>query len=644
MSMEILEENGPLYYKPNRSSVSREVELTEKLNITIQRPEGIIHSFSNITLNSTVENAFTEIKADVNWTTNRSTERIGQREDSYWNTSGFEPGPINITAEAEKGNYTGDNETNRLDIYGYSNISFELDSAYSKGDIVDLNARVENTNTTSGIENYPVEIYKKKAGNQTELFKSGNTTTNGWFNSTWNTTGIDTSEYNLTASITDSSTLYYNATTKNKTENVLIRGFLDAEILNVTEDRIYRDEFSGQPKSTNITVNVTSENESVENATVEFSTGDGIIGVCETGYKQGNEGLCTFRWNPNSSATVGDKTVTVNANAGQFIPADPVSTNVVLRAGVRPNWDKRSESLTYNFTNSSGIPVNPEIIETFTNEGVPNYEYNVTWGEKESDKQINTSIDSWNNTTTRGEGIRLSDNTTAYVTNYTGADRVLLDIDSISGGYNISVVTESEVYNRNLNKSTEVSVRTDDETVKRIEIETNGILEIKDAEFRGLDIIDKRYLMNREVLGIQDKYQTDFESEDIIVANDQSTLDASNRLGIGVGTKGSNGENVRGFVRDDGVFGGRGLNINVIELEPNQSVTALKYYDNPVISNEQSFENAERISLWLNSNVSVKFQAEDENGCSYRENLSATENFELSKSLYLNTSKNVDPR
>jgi hypothetical protein len=111
------------------------------------------------------------------------------------------------------------NRTNVMSfrIWGWSNASWvsPLGGNYSGSKNIKLVCRVRNTNTSSGINNYPVNFYRNST-----LIGSNKTNSSGYAVYNWNT-GIISGNYALKCNITDNSTLYYNKTAQNSGSTIV---------------------------------------------------------------------------------------------------------------------------------------------------------------------------------------------------------------------------------------------------------------------------------------------------------------------------------------------------------------------------------------------------------------------------------------
>ncbi|MFB6180662.1 MAG: hypothetical protein ABEJ93_02180, partial [Candidatus Nanohalobium sp.] len=244
------------YLPVENSSNAREIDVTEQLEINITRPEGIINSFTTVSLNSTVENRFGSFEnANVSWRSN-ITGSIGLGANTSWKTDGTARGPHNLTAEAFYGNYTNGTDSKVVEVFGWSSIKFNASGSHLKGSNVNVPVRVENAETGNGIGNYNVTVYRKnESASSFKKLDRSSTNINGWANFTWDTSNVALGNHTLKASINDSENLFFNATEFNETSKVFIGGSLQPGIEQVDNRTVYRDRFS-TPRATNITVNV----------------------------------------------------------------------------------------------------------------------------------------------------------------------------------------------------------------------------------------------------------------------------------------------------------------------------------------------------------------------------------------------------
>ena len=136
-----------------------------------------------------------------------STSYSNQR--GIWNATFY--------ANDSAGNENSSATTLNWTVWGWSEVTWISpdNGAHQQNTDLNLICRVTDSNTSSGVENYPVNFYRDGNFLSTQL-----TNSTGYANYTWNT-GSFTGQINLSCNITDNSTLYYN-TSQNYEDNTVI--------------------------------------------------------------------------------------------------------------------------------------------------------------------------------------------------------------------------------------------------------------------------------------------------------------------------------------------------------------------------------------------------------------------------------------
>ena len=140
---------------------------------------------------------------------NVSVTRFNLTSDDY----SYEVGRWNATfyANDTAGNENVSSVTLNWTVWGWSNISWTspTDGSYSSGAQIVLVCNVSDSNTTSPIENYPVNFYNV-SNSGSSLIGIGYSNSSGYANVTWDTSSLPGGTYYPTCNISDNSTLYYN--------------------------------------------------------------------------------------------------------------------------------------------------------------------------------------------------------------------------------------------------------------------------------------------------------------------------------------------------------------------------------------------------------------------------------------------------
>jgi len=222
-----ISDNSTLYY--NASEVNEDsttIHIDTKApnveNETLHTPS-LIHYNETINLTVDAYDANGIDKVWVNLGRPKSNDYVtvylsNLTQNTYNLTSdeySYEVGTWNATfyANDTAGNQNQSATTLTWTVYGWANVSWisPQDGNYSQGSSVDLTCKVQDVNTSSGIENYPVHFYIENSTSSIDL-GSALTNSSGYAVKTWDTSSYSTGIYYPKCNITDNSTIYYNST------------------------------------------------------------------------------------------------------------------------------------------------------------------------------------------------------------------------------------------------------------------------------------------------------------------------------------------------------------------------------------------------------------------------------------------------
>jgi hypothetical protein len=267
-----------------------------QLNVSLDYPTSgtVIQRSTYTNLNASVKNNCGETISDSNVTWYNGT--WGQLASGYnttWLVSeAQETGLRYIRVNSTRQYYDQNTNQTQVEIHGWSDVGYiePLNgSHHSAGDIVTVGCRIIDSNTTSPISNYTVDIYKDSTLLDTKL-----TDENGYVSTPWSTISELASWFNLSCNISTNSTLYY--TTSYPMNYTLVKIDRQLEITEIynSHPSIYRNN-SFIYNSTNITVHVNDANiGDADNATVWFYNSTTFLGSCNTN----STGYCSFEYNP----------------------------------------------------------------------------------------------------------------------------------------------------------------------------------------------------------------------------------------------------------------------------------------------------------------------------------------------------------
>jgi 5-hydroxyisourate hydrolase-like protein (transthyretin family) len=632
LTVDIKRNTTRTWYLPVENSDDQvEIDLTESLETEIIRPSGNVQSYRQVDLDAFVENAFGEFeKANVTWNTNKTGINASGQE-TLWNTSGLERGPLNLSSEAFYGNYSNSTDTKVLAVFGRSEVKFKDESQYRRGEIVNFSTEVLNSETGRGIQNYPVTIYRKHESNNTStVWKTGTTGPGGLYNFTWDSSGTELGAYNVTTNIGDNSTLYYNATELNETQNLFIGGELNLDIERVYNSTVYRDSYS-RPRETVITANASNRGSEVPDANVTFLSDGEEIGGCITG----TEGLCNFTWNPDNSTEIGDISVNAFGEAENYFRSETSSTEVTIRTAAKASWNSSTEKVRYNFSTDEGIKIRPKVLEEFTDQGINDYPVNVSWGQRKEDRVFRMNASSWTNTgkgkLTTGEGLKLNNTTATIPADIKEREEIKANISNSTENISISIRDDNswkkiEEFGEGLH-----TAEFNETPVTEARVSTNGTAVLENLEIRDTDLENSHILMERKVVGSNTAIESDdmdFDPGQFSNSYRECKTDNTCYDDTYVGETPGYSDNVEGLV-DKTVFGTEGLLLNVSNLEINESVSVLREYDD-LSGGEDSFEDAEFIEFWTNSTVPVNFSmSNSDKTCSASREFNGSDSWKL---------------
>ena len=151
-------------------------------------------------------------------------------------------------------------------------------SEYTVGDAITLTCLVQDANSSSPIQNYPVHFYNRTGSTVTYDFGVNYTNSSGYAVMDWNTTGVAAGGYYPMCNITDNATLYCNVTADNEDNTSIELVITDLRVVNVTFE--YSGDEASVPETGtgyhvkeggNITVNATIANYGKGNVTSDFN-------------------------------------------------------------------------------------------------------------------------------------------------------------------------------------------------------------------------------------------------------------------------------------------------------------------------------------------------------------------------------------
>lgn len=217
--------------------------------------------------------------------------------------------------------------------YGWANVTNAtvISSNYNRGNTVPIVCLVEDANSSSAINNYPVRFWKD------DILQSANyTNTSGYAIWNWNTTLDSVGNHTIKCDITDNSTLFYNVTSNNSwNTSTNIIGTLKSVNLIRSYTTIYRND-SLSPHITSFAVSIQDElNNNIENVNVSFwntTNVPSLLTSCLTNYA----GICLGEWNANDTITPDNYTIVYNSTK-QFYSTLTNTTWVIVEGVLNTN-------------------------------------------------------------------------------------------------------------------------------------------------------------------------------------------------------------------------------------------------------------------------------------------------------------------
>nr|AAZ32098.1 hypothetical protein [uncultured euryarchaeote Alv-FOS5] len=355
-------------YQINATSIYRGqcVKISGQWNETINYSQVLYNGTSSSIVNVSISGPYTNNWTNYTLCTNNSW-LLGHHVAKLW---------VNDTA----GNINDTLPYKNFTVWGLSNVSVVSpanNSGYKSGETIAIVCRVTDANTSSGIENYPVEIYD----NSTDL-GTFYTNSTGYVNTSELSTNLAEGTHVIKCSISDNSTLYYNTSQSSATSYILVDKTPPSIYYNANTDT------NGTYGRNWIIVNVTATDAHLDQVLLywngspqQFQNHSGnyywsnITGLSDgtyTFYAWANDTVGNTNQTGTRQVTVDTKAPSVTLNS----PANDTYTNqttITFNCTADDNikvanvtlYGNFSGSWTYNQTNSSG--------DTNTS-----YEFNVT--------------------------------------------------------------------------------------------------------------------------------------------------------------------------------------------------------------------------------------------------------------------------
>jgi hypothetical protein len=312
-----------------------------QLNVSVINPTNgsIVNRDKNISFNASIKDECGQniSSATVNWY-NSSSHLLGTGYNATWYVPiDYKLGPETIITNATKTYYDYNSNNTTVYVYGWSDVSYISplnETRYASGDDVDIACRVTDSNTTQPIANYTIFIY-----NNSESLENKTTDAYGFINTTWITAGVSAGWYNITCSIENNSTLYYNTSfSQNETWIMIERPLVINQVRmdgSVCQEGyvcnwIYRND-TFNPHEINISVHVNDANiGSAEGANVTFYNSTSFLGNCTTN----SSGWCyLLNYNPSDNINPTVTTIYINATRSQNEDSD-TNTSLLRVKGI----------------------------------------------------------------------------------------------------------------------------------------------------------------------------------------------------------------------------------------------------------------------------------------------------------------------
>jgi hypothetical protein len=606
----LAEDRSGTWYLPNSSaSESFNVFLEEKINLEIIEPATDLYTHEEYSFEANTTDAYgRNLETNTSWFVNE--ELIGYNSTA-WNTTNTTLGEhtLNVTSERTPFNSTYVEKTLRL--FGRSEHTLSVDEEVSRGQNATITVNVTDINTTEGIEDYNITLYKTKDGN-TEKWDSIITNATGVAVKDWDTGEAELGSHNITAELGDSSDLYYNSTSGNLTENIYVGGEISTDVQEVTYHTVYRDKLT-QPQNTTLRINNTNDiGDSLEGVNNTLIIDNQSVARCSTN----STGLCNITWNPDSSTEIGNLSGYINSTSNNYFPANSSTFNIEVRTGSKPELGIDGET-GYNFSKSTGVPINVSVLESFTDRAVANYSFDLGWGTRDPLVPVYSNDDNWNaDNTSRINGTEnnlVINNTTAFRSfeELSEIDRTVIHVEKKdSTVWNVSLDMETGVIERSTNNS-RIEINTDNSTVSQLNISTSGSVNITDGELGTLELDNRRELMDSELLGTDTGSTTD--RGDFVNATVSETIGETPGGWYVTGS-----ESVESSLAE-GTFGTPSLQLDLNEFSSNDEAKVIREYSNR--DGSTAYEEFEILEFWINSELNSTLTLNGET-CSQSYNVS----------------------
>ena len=324
-----IEKDGFSCYHVKNSSAST-LTVYGQLNVSMLYPyQNMVLTRGSVTeLNSSASSECGDQITDANiYWYNSSGYQLSTDYNTTWSIPpAYKLGSGTISSNASRQYYDPNGNVTGVYIYGWSmvsEISPQNESSYSAGDEVLIFCRVIDSNNSQPLSGYGVKFYK-------EGVSIGNSSTNGtgYANATWYTTDESAGMYNITCSITDNTTLYYNDSVSQKITWLEINRPLIIDQIIRQHPTIYRND-SFDYYATNISVHVKDANiGDGDGANVTFYNSTDFIGNCTTN----TTGECYLsNFNPPDTTSPQAYTIYINATRPQNEDSSTNTTVITVR-------------------------------------------------------------------------------------------------------------------------------------------------------------------------------------------------------------------------------------------------------------------------------------------------------------------------
>jgi len=253
--------NSSVFYDPNINNSYKNTTLQGFLKIRIDSPQNnsVWHKTDSLWLNSTTNSecsSETITGQSVNWTLN-NTQNINTGINYLWTIlSNQTPGSYFINSTVNKTFYYSIYNTSNIQIWGWSNASWIYpNGSQPYGNILNLTCSVTDANNSTIISGYNVSFWRYNTSSGSFDFVNSNITFNGNATYSWNTAPEQLGLFMWKCNITDNSTLYYNASSKESFANITLTDLTPPTIENLSI--IPNSSFETNYNYTNITIDAT---------------------------------------------------------------------------------------------------------------------------------------------------------------------------------------------------------------------------------------------------------------------------------------------------------------------------------------------------------------------------------------------------